>query len=190
MESHDDIIDAFVERVNSSDRERLRPKDVPEFLRVGAEDRRGCFDWRVKRVDYVSRTERLEERLQKRFPRVFYSLISRYAFPAFEIPNLFLFANTGDPLLWHDLSGSLFIDGVMSSFLLDRGYIQIGDPYEGNYDPVCLDVKDTSEPLGDCPLVWLDHEEILCNNRLKVVRQLAPSFEDFISAWDGTIVNT
>lgn len=47
------------------------------------------------------------------------------------------------------------------------------NPYFYNYDPVCFDCNlGATEPR----LVQLDHEAILCNSRIQVVREIAPSF--------------
>lgn len=48
-----------------------------------------------------------------------------------------------------------------------------------DYDPVCFDVK-TRNKNGDCRIVKIDHEEILCNNRIKVIAELAPSFYQLV----------
>jgi hypothetical protein len=45
-----------------------------------------------------------------------------------------------------------------------------------DYDPVCFDIRERTKGK-DYPIVKIDHEEILCNNRVKVVAELAPSFE-------------
>jgi len=44
---------------------------------------------------------------------------------------------------------------------------------------VCFKVAVRS-PNGDCRIVKIDHEQILCNHRVKVVAELAPSFEQLI----------
>ncbi len=48
-----------------------------------------------------------------------------------------------------------------------------------DYDPVCFDLRSRTKD-GDYRIVKIDHEEILCNNRLKVVAELAPSFEQLM----------
>lgn len=45
-----------------------------------------------------------------------------------------------------------------------------------DYDPVCFDIRSRTKSK-DYRVVKIDHEEILCNNRVKVVSELAPSFE-------------
>ena len=48
-----------------------------------------------------------------------------------------------------------------------------------DYDPVCFDLG-TRLSDGDCRIVKFDHEEILCNQRLVEVAELAPSFRQLI----------
>jgi hypothetical protein len=65
----------------------------------------------------------------------------------------------------------------MSPALLSAGFIQIGNPYFYNYDPVCFDCKlGAAEPR----VVQLDHEAILCNSKIQIVREIAPSFIDIL----------
>jgi hypothetical protein len=49
----------------------------------------------------------------------------------------------------------------------------------GSYDPVCFDYSSRRQG-GDCKIVKIDHEEILCNNRIKVVAELAHSFRELM----------
>jgi len=48
-----------------------------------------------------------------------------------------------------------------------------------DYDPVCFDIK-SRKKNGECRIVKIDHEEILCNNRVKLVAELAPSFRELV----------
>jgi hypothetical protein len=68
-----------------------------------------------------------------------------------------------DPAFWNTLRGA--------------GYIQFGNGPDIDYDPVCFDLS-ARKKNGDCRIVKIDHEEILCNNRLKVVSEIASTFED------------
>jgi hypothetical protein len=68
--------------------------------------------------------------------------------------------------------------------LLPAGYIQIGRPDTGNFDAICFDAN-AKASNREYPVVRIDHEEILCNWRVKVVQEVWPSFfamvEEFIS---------
>jgi hypothetical protein len=57
---------------------------------------------------------------------------------------------------------------------IPNGYIQFGKGPAMDYDPVCFDVS--SRNNRDNRIVKIDHEEILCNYRIKVVSEIAPSF--------------
>jgi len=61
----------------------------------------------------------------------------------------------------------------MSPHLLRAGFVQIGNPFFPNYDPVCFDCNGTEL---EHRIVQLDHEEILCYDRIRLVQEVAPSF--------------
>jgi hypothetical protein len=63
-----------------------------------------------------------------------------------------------------------------------NGFLQFGLPHEGNYDPVCFDMKRRNS--ADAPIVQLDHEEILQSSRIPVVKEIAPSFAQFMQRRD------
>jgi hypothetical protein len=88
-----------------------------------------------------------------------------------------LFANSGHGL-FGELSGRVFKDEGLFPTLHKNGFLQFGLPHETNYDPVCFDVKRRNR--ADAPIVQLDHEEILQRSRIQVVREIAPSFAQFI----------
>ncbi len=48
-----------------------------------------------------------------------------------------------------------------------------------DYDPVCFDMN-SRKKNREMRVVKIDHEEILCNYRVKVVAELAPSFEALV----------
>lgn len=72
---------------------------------------------------------------------------------------------SGDPGLWESL--------------LPAGYIQFGRGPDLDYDPVCFD-SNARGKNGEYRIVKIDHEEILCNYRVKVVAELAPSFRSLV----------
>ena len=132
--------------------------------------------------DNYDRIAGLQTRIGRRFPPSFLNFISRYSFPAFEFGPLLFFANHHEETYW-DLSRKLFLDPNMSPFLVGAGFIQVGNPFFYNYDPVCFDCNlGTAEPR----LVQLDHEAILCDREIRIIEVVAPSFIDFLkSAVDG-----
>ena len=63
--------------------------------------------------------------------------------------------------------------------LIPAGYVRFAKGPDYDYDPVCFDIK-RRRNNNDCPVVKTDHEEILCNNRIKVVSELAPGFAELV----------
>jgi hypothetical protein len=176
------LIDSFVYAVNSTPRESMLQEDVPAFLRDGDPDKLGYLRWNICKADFKCLIDAFGQKVARRLPSSYYSFISRYAFPAFQLGPIFFFGNTGDDTKW-ELSRRIFKDEFMSSRLLQSWYLQIGNPHKYNNDPICFDTKKGTE----CPIVQIDHEEILCNSRIKVIREIAPSFRNFVQDFIGEI---
>jgi hypothetical protein len=87
------------------------------------------------------------------------------------------FANTGQDH-FYELSSRVLKDPGVFPTLHQHGFLQFGLPHEGNYDPVCFDMKKRTG--GDAPIVQLDHEEILIRSRIRVVNTIASSLCDFM----------
>jgi hypothetical protein len=117
----------------------------------------------------------IEAALPMGLPRSYQSLIRRYSFPALDLNCVTLFGNTGERLD-SELAAHVRPDrGTLQEVLLPAGYIQIGRPDTGDFDAICFD---TNAKVGnrEYPVVRIDHEQILCNGRVKVVEQVWPSF--------------
>jgi hypothetical protein len=145
-------------------------------LSVGQPDEYGFKRWQPVEVNTDrSLLELLYSKLPARFPPLYERLILSYRWAEVDLQNYRLLANPPGP----DLSGLLAEmskDKVLWSALLQAGYIQFGKGSGGDYDPVCFEIK-SRKKNGDCRIVKIDHEEILCNNRVKVKAELAPTFE-------------
>ena len=169
------LVDRFVENVNAGDRATMEPDEVPSFLRDGESE--WGVGWKIVKADNSAHVAALTGRLPQPLPPSFQYLVSNYSFPAFEIGDLLLFANTGQPTPW-ELSERIFADRYMSPVLLQAGFIQIGNPFFYNYDPVCFD---TTSAKREYPIVQLDHEVALQTGGIGIVRRVAPSFIDFVN---------
>ena len=64
----------------------------------------------------------------------------------------------------------------MSPFLLKEGLLPFARPEDWSYDPVCFDYRRSQRKLEPA-VVRIDHEEILCNERIRVVEVLAKGFD-------------
>jgi hypothetical protein len=74
-------------------------------------------------------------------------------------------------------------DEHLGATLLPNGYAQFGQGPNTDYDPICFDFRQRQHN-GDCPIVRLDHEAILCEGRIWETAQLAPNFRSLVR---GTI---
>lgn len=175
-ENGDDLVDAFVAYLNAEGFEPKFLDEVPEELRTsGAEY--DTFNWQIRSAPFNPWVEGPNQELPQRWPKAFTSLIQRYRFCNFEIGPLMLFANSGYQL-FYELSDRTFKDKGIFPTLHKNGFLQFGLPHETNYDPVCFDMKRRNR--ADAPIVQLDHEEILQWSRIRIVREIAPTFAQFM----------
>ena len=151
---------------------------VAEFA-VGAIDEFGWAEWQPAKVKTDPRfLDELYSKLPARFPPLFELLLLSYRWAEVELQ---LYTLLGNP---PGLDLSRFFEQISSDSglwqcLIPAGYIQFAKGPDIDYDPVCFDIK-ARRKNKDCPIVKIDHEEILCNNRIKVVGELAPTFEDLV----------
>jgi hypothetical protein len=176
------LVDQFVQKLNARQHEERLPEDIPELLRrpyrgEEALDKSEWTDWQILAADHTARIRHLETRMGRPFPKAFRDLIARYSFPPFDCGSVTFFSNTGQEL-FHELSMRLFYDPHLSPVLLAAGYIQIGNPFFGNYDPVCLA---PSERGQEGAVLQLDHEMILQHGVIQTISILAPSFVDLLN---------
>jgi hypothetical protein len=121
----------------------------------------------------------LEQKLPRRLPASFRSLVTRYAFPPLQVGELSLFGNQGTVDV-EEMSIAIFQDPIIAAGTLRAGYIQFARPATGSYDPICFDARHTASNR-EFPIVRLDHEELLCHDRIHVSGKLAASFYRFAS---------
>lgn len=145
----DKLIDQFVAHIDSPESDFRRIENAP---------------WIIA----------LEAKLPQRFPVSFRSLVTRYSFSTFDVGGLSFFSNLGDGSD-EELSVAIFKDRIIAKATLKAGFIQFARPVSGSYDPVCFDTNRKSRNR-EFPIVRLDHEEILCRDRIHIVEILADSF--------------
>ena len=119
----------------------------------------------------------LYRRIPSRLPRLFEQLLLTYRWPEAELGPFLLLANPpGDDL--DGFADQSQRDKGLADTLVPARYVQIGRGPYGNYDPVCFDLRRSDG--RDCPIVQIDHEEILCNHRIRPVAELARSFRGLV----------
>ena len=127
----------------------------------------------IRAEDNAIRISRFEEKLPKRLPQSFSSFLSRYSFPAFDVLGVTLYA-------W-DCDSNPYIEEAsapknsLSEFLIPAGFVQIGRTDVGGFDAICFD---WNKPVQnrEYRVVQVDHEDILCNSKVRIVSELWPSF--------------
>jgi hypothetical protein len=148
-------------------------------LSVGECDQHGFKTWRPTRTSTPeSCLEEIYRRLPAKFPPLFEKLVLSYRWAEVDLHSYRLLANPPGPGLaglFHEMSR----DPNLWEALLPAGFVRFAKGPDMDYDPVCFDIKSRTKS-GDCAIVKIDHEEILCNYRVKVVASLAPTFEDLM----------
>lgn len=172
------LVDLFVRKVNNSDKEPVYYSESSPSILVGTPDDYDFSQWEIKPASMSSSINALEQRLGQKFPVSYCSLVSRYIFPSFVFNKILLFGNTVDSKDIYELKKRLFADLYLSEFLISKGFIQIGIPASGIYDPICFDAN--TEDHIEFPIVQLGHEAILQAEKVKIVKHIANSFLDLI----------
>jgi len=148
-------------------------------LRVGEPDQFGWTQWRPrKEMVHAELLAPVYAKLQARFPPFYERLVLSYKWAEVDLSSFRLLANPPGKDLYRLLAEIERDKGLWES-LIPAGYIQFGKGPDIDYDPVCFDIKSPTK-LRDYRIVKIDHEEILCNNRIKVVAEVAPSFEQLV----------
>lgn len=145
-------------------------------LAIGEQDELGQTHWRPARVETDRRClDVLYSKLPARFPPLYEDLVLSYRWAEVDLGSYTLLANPPGPDLSR-LFGQISKDPALWALLIPGGYIQFAKGRDYDYDPVCFDLRARAKN-GDYRVVKIDHEEVLCNSRIRVVTELASSFE-------------
>jgi hypothetical protein len=152
---------------------------IAQQLATGDPDQSGFRRWRpIKANTDQQAIDKICAGLAIRFPPLFELLLLSYRWAEVDLRLCTLLANP----LGRDLSGfrqQISKDRALWKCLTRDGYVQFGKGPGGDYDAVCFDTRSRTKK-GDRRIVKIDHEEILCNDRIKIVSELAPSFEQLM----------
>ena len=183
-------VDAFVAAVNSSPPEPLDEDEIPAACVLPQSESSSDGDWRIVPSSDAEWLPEVESRLPFRLPPTFRSLIARYQFPAFEVGPLTLYSvGVSDP----DETGmefrlAIFKDTFMSPFLLRNGLLPFARPADWSYDPVCFDFR-AANRKSEPAVLRIDHEEILCFDRLRIVETISPAFHELMEEMTRKLQN-
>ena len=178
---HQLLLERFVSSFQKYDEMDFLPELDPIALQLatGQPDKFGGLHWKpVKFTTDSSPLDVLYEKLPARLPPLFETLVISYRWAEVDLGSYRLLANPPGV----DLSGFLreiSRDPAIWSSLRQAGYIQFAKGHDMDYDPVCFDLN-VRKNNREYEIVKIDHEEILCNSRIKVVRKMAPSFRELV----------
>jgi hypothetical protein len=181
MKDQDALLEQFVGSFEKLDDLSTSKEIDPIAWDLGVEeaDEYGHRNWRpVKTSTDRSSLETLYAVLPGRFPPLFETLVLSFRWAEVDLQSFRLLANPpGTDLagLFEQISG----DPGLYESLIPAGYVQFGRGPDLDYDPVCFDIKRRTNNR-DYPVVKIDHEEILCNYLIKVVGEIAPTFEELV----------
>jgi hypothetical protein len=148
-------------------------------LAVSKPDEYGMVAWRPRRTEPdPALLELLYTKLPARFPPLFERLLLTFRWADVDLQTYTLIANPPGPDL-EGFFGAISKDRGLWDALIPAGYLQFAKGPDMDYDPVCFDLNSRKKNRG-MRVVKIDHEEILCNYRVKVVAELASSFEDLV----------
>ena len=176
-----DLLDRFVASFakfgSMSEARELHP--IAWELRVGEPDQWGFFEWRPARVTTDSSLLRpVYQKIPAPFAPLYEQLVLSYRWDMVYLDSFTLLPNPPGS----DLGGLLAAmtqDAALWANLIPAGYVQFGRGPDMDYDPVCFDMKSRSDSK-DYRIVKIDHEQILCYDRVRVVAELAPSFRHLV----------
>jgi hypothetical protein len=175
------LLDAFVAAFGAFDDMLVIGRAAAEAPLVVAEPNMlGFHQWRPRlSPTNQAALDELYRHLPQGLPVLFEDLLLRWRWAPVDVGAVQLLANP----VGVDLSGfvsQVLNDRGLAEVLLPAGYIQFGRPGGGGYDPVCFDIA-RGRTTDDARVVQIDHEAILCHHRLRVVRELYPSFRHLIA---------
>jgi hypothetical protein len=178
----DSLLEQFVTSFGKLDGDMCASREIFPIaweLRDDESDEYGEARWRPAKLETSpSSLDPLYAKLPARFPPLYERLVLSYRWAEVDLGICRLLANPLGPDLSRLLS-EMMLDKALAENLIPAGYIQFGKGTDMDYDPVCFDIKSRSN-FKDYKIVKIDHEEILCHDRVKVVAELAPSFRQLV----------
>lgn len=112
------------------------------------------------------------------YPPVFSKLLKEHSFVAFDLGQVRIFSNIQEE---EDNLEDLLRDKILTNALVGAGFSPFGRPATGSYDRVCFDMRESARYS---PVVLMDHEAILSNNRIPKPMRLAESLMKLLEMSD------
>jgi hypothetical protein len=174
-------VDSFVAEINRSRREALFLEEIPNSCVLSESEVSGMYHWRIVRSVDSDWLPLFENSLPFPLPLSFHTLIERYTFPSFEAGPIRMYSvgirESQDDYM--ELQKAALRDKNLVPMLFKNGYLPFARPENDNYDQICFDYRREGKKKEPA-VVTIDHEEILCNSRIKVVEVIAASFDGLL----------
>jgi hypothetical protein len=173
----DDLICRFVATFEQLDDLMCLPSD-PAPPELANEERDGWDRWRPAAIATArGQLEALYQKLPGRFPALYEQLVLTHRWLEVHLQTVMLLANPPGPTL-DGLAGAILGDPVLIATLLPAGLIPFGRVSGGGYDPMCFDLN--SRKRGECPIIQVEHEAVLCHDRIGTTWPRYASFRDLV----------
>jgi hypothetical protein len=179
--THTELLEQFVASFEKLDEmSEFREIDpVAWELRVEPPDQYGQIKWRpAKTTTAPASLDPVYAKLPAHFPPLYELLVLSYRWASVDLKSFRLLANPPGPDLKR-LFAEMMPGKALWESLIPAGYVQFGQGPDMDFDPVCFNIKSRTRNK-DYRIVKIDHEDILCNHRVNVVAELAPSFEQLV----------
>ena len=152
---------------------------LPEELSIGLDpDDWSIIRWRPAEIPTAQDClDTIYERLSGRFPALYERLVLTYRWLEVHLGTVMLLANPPGPTL-DGLAAEILRDPILLDTLLPAGFVPFGRVSGGYYDPMCFDLNSMRD--GDCPIILIEHEAILCQSRIGKSWQRYSSFRELM----------
>jgi hypothetical protein len=147
----------------------------PELASPEADDRDG---WRPAAIRTGrDQLEALYQKVPGPFPALYEQLVLSYRWLAVHLETAMLLGNPPGATL-DGLASAILRDAVLVNTLLPAGLIPFGRVSGGGYDPMCFDLR--ARKRDDCPIIQVEHESVLCHDRIGETWLRYPSFRELV----------
>ena len=178
----DQLIDSLVDTFGTFDdlyvsRDFVKRGEIEPLL-IEPWSESGWANWRPIR-DSVSKDalDPVNRNLPGPLPSLFVLLLRTYRWYEIDVGRIRLLSNLSPAPL--SFCGEAAADRHLFEAISRVNSVQFGRGPDVDYDPVCFDLRSRGQD-DDCRIVKFDHEEILCNDRIVEVGEVAPSFRALV----------
>jgi hypothetical protein len=115
------------------------------------------------------------------FPPLFENLVLSYRWLEVDLAGFVCLLANPPAADLTPLLRNITANRIAANVLLPLGFVQFGRQFGDGSDFVCFDTA-RRQPDGDCPVVQIEHESVLCGGRVVDSSQIADSFRALVNA--------